>query len=179
MADPMSSSTYWVGLGHSPDMSGTRPKVDIIHGQTDTSLWDVRLSIVRPAEHTLTLAKPRGAAPAETAKRPVSGEPGTETVTCPEDDPARRLSKIFLTIFPYLVRGVPDWIRGVSANGRNEGVRGVGAYADRLARGIPPCVTEGVWRRYCEAGCISEGSPDLPKKGGCKTARHSRERRKS
>jgi hypothetical protein len=28
---------------------------------------------------------------------------------------------------------------------------------------IPPdtrCVTEGLWRRYCEAGCISEGSPD-------------------
>jgi hypothetical protein len=48
MADPMSSSTYyWVGLGHSPDMSGTCPKVDIIYGQTDTSLWDVRLSSVR------------------------------------------------------------------------------------------------------------------------------------
>jgi hypothetical protein len=27
-----------------------------------------------------------------------------------------------------------------------------------------PCVTEGVWRRYCEAGCISEGSPDSAKK---------------
>jgi hypothetical protein len=27
-----------------------------------------------------------------------------------------------------------------------------------------PCVTEGVWRRYCEAGCISEGSPDPAKK---------------
>jgi hypothetical protein len=23
-----------------------------------------------------------------------------------------------------------------------------------------PCVTEGLWRRYCEAGCISEGSAD-------------------
>ena len=23
-----------------------------------------------------------------------------------------------------------------------------------------PCVTEDLWRRYCEKGCISEGSPD-------------------
>lgn len=32
---------------------------------------------------------------------------------------------------------------------------------------IPPdtyCVTEGLWRRYCEAGSISEGSPDAAKK---------------
>lgn len=32
---------------------------------------------------------------------------------------------------------------------------------------IPPdthCVTEGLWRRYCESGCISEGSPDPGKK---------------
>jgi hypothetical protein len=32
---------------------------------------------------------------------------------------------------------------------------------------IPPntrCVTEGLWRRYCEAGCISEGSTDPAKR---------------
>jgi hypothetical protein len=32
---------------------------------------------------------------------------------------------------------------------------------------IPPdtrCVTEGLWRRYCEAGCVSEGSDDPLKK---------------
>jgi hypothetical protein len=44
MADTMSNQLTGQDSDNSPDMSGTRRKVDIINGQTDTSLWDVCLS---------------------------------------------------------------------------------------------------------------------------------------